>query len=180
MFLLSTSLLQTDFTGKRYLLGLEDPMDTREDYDGFGLVGSDQSAWVYQQIVLPALLALRQPFEVPGHGQTWVRGRPAPGPIAVCFPSSPPPSPPPATLLAPPPPPPSSLLPPPPPPPQPTLPSTTPIEPFARFAPTASSSSSSFSSTSSALPAPPKRDFKSKFGSSLGANYNISSGPLKR
>ncbi|KAL2070483.1 hypothetical protein VTL71DRAFT_13509 [Oculimacula yallundae] len=162
----------TNFAGNMWLLNQEDPMDTREDYDGFGLVGSDQSAWVYQQIILPALLALGQPFEVPAWAPTFVRGRVA-GFAATQL------APPPPPTLAPPPPPPAAVLPAPPPPPPPTMapppppPST---DPFAAFL---SSASPSRYSSLPAPPAPPKRDFRSKFGADLATNFNIGSGSIR-
>ncbi|KAE8451332.1 hypothetical protein EG329_003961 [Mollisiaceae sp. DMI_Dod_QoI] len=43
-----------------------DPMDTSEDYDGFGRLGSAQAAFVYQQIVYPAVC---RSFGPPPHSE---------------------------------------------------------------------------------------------------------------
>ncbi|KAL5329871.1 hypothetical protein ACEPPN_003391 [Leptodophora sp. 'Broadleaf-Isolate-01'] len=65
MAVIITPIVPTNFDGNRYLLNEDDPMDTRDDYVGYGLVGSDQSAWVYQKIIHPCLEAMGEPFEVP-------------------------------------------------------------------------------------------------------------------
>jgi len=45
MALQLTPLVPTNFDGNRYLLSEDDPMDLRDDYENFGLVGSAQSTW---------------------------------------------------------------------------------------------------------------------------------------